>query len=403
MDAAMHFALPACLLALALAVGTYTRDALHPGTLLAGLWGGVGAAYLALPHAMRPISLETLLVVSVSVVAFVFGSLSVPTGTPPDRSAEVHSTAVRRGIYWLALLGLPAFIWRGQAIAASADFTDSFLINLRIALTAELEDAQTYGLLGYLVTVSFASTLVELAASRRRLFEPRGWVAFAASLTYAMMATGRTYLFLLLIGLAFVALVQRRVRPATAAWVGLLMLAGVFFGLGVVFNKIGEDSPYIGALSAVDSLSLYLLGSLAALDLTLLHSNAPLDWGVNAFRSLLAVLRTAGADVEVVPLVKDYVFVPEPTNVFTVFMPYVQDFGLVGAPLFLAFFGWLHAGLYRAAKGKDPRLVILYALSMYPLLMQFFQDQYFSLLATWVTLTVLVVASFRRRSALHDA
>lgn len=396
---ALQIALTGSLLALALAVAAYTRDALHPGALLAGLWGTVGLGYLGLPHALRPIGLETLLLVSSAVVAFVVGSLGVATAAPPERSLMFRSTAVRHVLYWAALLGLPAFLLQAQEIADSAAFTESMLINLRIALTGELDDVQTYGLLGYLLPISFTSTLVELASSRRRLFEPRGWVAFAVSLSYAVLATGRTFLFVLLIALAFVALVQRRIRPAAMLWVGLVLLGGVFFGLGWLFNKIGEDSPNVNALSALDALSLYLLGSLAAFDLALLQPGAPLDWGLNTFRSMMAVLASAGIDVEVVPLVKDYVFVPEATNVYTVFLPYLQDFGVAGAVLFLAFFGWLHARLYRAAKSQDPRLVILYALSVYPLLMQFFQDQYFSLLTTWVLFTVLVLASFRRQPA----
>lgn len=394
---AMLWAMPASLLLLALGLALHARDALHPGAVLAALWGGVGLAYQGLPHGMNALGLETLLLVSVAVLAFVLAGASVSSVAPPDRSREFRTTAVRHGLFWLALLGLPVFVWRAQAIAESVDIGESMLINLRLALTGELDDLQTYGVLGYLITVSFASTLVELAASRRRLFEPRGWLALALSSCYAVLATGRTFLVMLLIALAFVALIQRRIRPATLAGVGLCLVGGVFFGMGVLLDKIGSDSPNADALDALQALGLYLFGSLAALDHSLAQPGLPLEWGLNSFRSLLAALHAAGADVRVVPLVKDYVFVPEATNVYTVFLPYVRDFGMAGAVLMLAFFGWLHAWLYRAAKSQDPRLVILYGLAMYPLLMQFFQDQYFSLLTTWVLFAVLVLASFRRR------
>lgn len=386
-----------CMAALTVAVATYTRDALHPGVMLPGLWSIVGAAYLALPHEMHPLRLETVLLLNAAVLAFVVASLAVATAPPPDRSAVLRSTTVREVLFWLALLGLPAFMWRALAIAESAAFTESMLINLRIALTGEFDDVQTYGVLAYLIPVSFTSTLVELASSRQRLFERRGWIALIVALSYAVLATGRTFLFVLLIALAFVALVQRRMRPASMLWVGMVMLGGAFFGLGWLFNKIGEDSPNIYALGALDALSLYLLGSLAALDHVLAQPGTSLDWGLNTFRSVMAVLDAAGFDVKVVPLVKEYVFVPEATNVYTVFLPYLRDFGSVGAVLFMALFGWMHARLYRSAKSQDPRMVILYALSVYPLLMQFFQDQYFSLLTTWVVFAVLVLMSFRRR------
>lgn len=38
--------------------------------------------------------------------------------------------------------------------------------------------------------------------------------------------------------------------------------------------------------------------------------------------------------------------------------------------------------------------VLLFSLSMYPLFMQFFQDQYFSLLTTWVIFMTLLILPF---------
>ena len=385
------------MLALALGAGRYTRDPLHPAALLCGLWGGVGACYLLLPHSLRPLNPDTLLLVAVSCITFTASSLAVARGpvARAARAADYTPTLARPLLLAVAVLGLPLYAAKAVELANSVGLTESMLIDLRIALTGETDEALTYGVLAYLVPVSFSATLVELAASRKRGFEWTGWLSLAVSLAYAVLATGRTFLFVLFIALAFVALVQQRIRPVTMAWIGAALVGGLFFGMGWLFNKIGEDSPNTLALSAVDALSLYLLGSLAALDAWLVNLPA-LDWGLNVLRSPIAVLASLGLDVTVVPLVKEYIFIPEPTNVYTVFLPYVSDFGLAGAPLAFAFLGWLHAWLYRAARSRDPRWVILYALSMYPLLMQFFQDQYFSLLTTWVVFAALVTLSFRR-------
>ncbi|MDP2006327.1 MAG: O-antigen polymerase [Rubrivivax sp.] len=396
MQFTLQFAVVAALITLAVGGAVFVRDATHPAALLPGLWGLVGAAYLLLPHSLRPIGMETWLLVAVACAAFVLACVAATGAASSVPDGHIEPTVWQPLFFWASVLGLPLFAYQAFAIAESAAFTESMLINLRIALTGELDDAQTYGVLGYLVPMSFTSTLVELATSPRRLFTPRGWIALVVSLAYAVMSTGRTYLFLLFIALAFVALVQRRIRPATLAWFGTAAVGVLFFGLGWLFNKIGDDSPNVNALGAVDALSLYLLGSLAGLDVWT-ATPAPLDWGLNVFRSVLAVGSALGLRVQVVPLVKDYVFVPEPTNVYTVFLPYLQDYGRLGAVTFLAFFGWMHARLYRAARSQDPRWVILYALAMYPLLMQFFQDQYFSLLTTWAQFTVMVLLCFRRR------
>jgi oligosaccharide repeat unit polymerase len=395
MQLALQVALVTALIALAVGSAAFVRDATHPAALLPGLWALVGAAYLLIPHSLHPIGPETWLLVAVACVVFVLASLATAGAGSSLPHGPIESTRWRPLLFWVAVLGLPLFASRAFSIAESAPFTESTLINLRIALTGELDDAQTYGMLGYLIPVSFTSTWVELVTSPRKGLTARGWIVLAVSLAYSVMATGRTYLFLLFIALAFIALVQRRIRLRSLVWIGAAIVGVLFFGLGWLFNKIGDDSPNVNALSAVDAFSLYLLGSLAGLD-AWMAAPGPLEWGLNAFRSLLAVGSALGLPVPVMPLVKEYVFVPEPTNVYTVLRPYLEDYGRMGAVVFLAFFGWMHARLYRAAQSRDPRWVILYAISLYPLLMQFFQDQYFSLLTTWAQFTVLVLLCFRR-------
>lgn len=400
MELLLQFGLVFALLATAVGCALLLRDGTHPAALLPGLWGVVGVAYLLLPHGLRPVALETWLLVVTCCLVFVLGSLA-GTGKPgPERHDQFESTVWRPLLFWLALIGLPLFAYRAMQIAESAAFTESMLINLRIALTGEDGEMQTYGALGYLIPVAFTSTLIELACSPRRSFAPRLWIMLVASVGYSVMATGRTYLFLLFIALTFVALVQERISRLAVVWAGTTIMAVLFFGLGWLFNKIGEDSPNVNALSAIDALSLYLLGSLAGFD-AWMTTYTSLDLGLNVFRSIMAVGAALGLPVQVVPLVKDYVYMPEPTNVYTVFLPYVQDFGRLGAVTFFAFFGWLHARLYNAARSQDPRWVILYALAMYPLLMQFFQDQYFSLLTTWGQFAVLIWLSFRRSATEH--
>lgn len=403
MDSLFHMLMLASLLLLILGSARLLGEWLHPAPAVATLWLVVLGSYLLLPHRLRPIASSTQLVVVMAVAAFAVGamiaSLQQRLVPAPARTVRWDSTWLRPLLFWVALLGMPLFLLKAQSLAASADYTESTYINLRIALTGELDDAQTFGPLGYLIPISFAAALVELAASRRRLYEPRGWLSLLLALAYAVMATGRTYVFLLVIAVFGVALLQGRARPGQIVLTALGAFAAAFFGLGSLANKIGVDIVNTEALSALDALSLYLLGSLAAFDITLAQSPW-LDWGMNMFRSPLAVLSALGLNIEIPSLVKGYVYVPEPTNVYTVFLPYYQDFGWAGIALVFTFFGWLHSRLYRLARQtRNPRWVILTALSFYPLLMQFFQDQYFNLLTTWVTFVLLVWPCFRARQA----
>ena len=399
MEHSLQYLLACGLLLLAGSVAIVRRDPLSPSCVQPALWGVVLLVYLTVPHPFRPLSLETVLLVAAASSAFVLIGLSISPrviNTDPHQT-RFEATALKPILFWLALLGLPAFALRAISIANSVDLTDSMFVNLRLALTGEDGDARTYGVLGYLLPVSFTSVFVELASSRRRGFGPSGWIALGVAICYALLATGRTTVFFLLIGLSFIALMQRRVSPLNLLWITMGLAGLAFFGIGVLLNKIGANSPNANALSAIDSISVYLLGGLAALDFSF-HQSLAWELGANTFRAIMAVLKTIGLHVTVAPTLKEYVFVPEPSNVYTVFYPYVRDFGFLGAALFMSLLGAIHALLHNAAKRGDPRAIILSAISMYPLLMQFFDDQYFSLLSMWVSYAVLVSLCFRPKS-----
>jgi oligosaccharide repeat unit polymerase len=376
------------------------RDRLHPAALHAGTWLVVCSIYLFTPHSMRQLSIQSLLCVLLAVISFCSSSLLTSRQTPVVAhapQAEFALTRWRELLFILPLLGMPLFLLKAQALAQSTPYTESDFINLRIALTGVREETQTYGVLGYLIPIAFASVFVELAASKGRRLNWRGWVGLLLSCIYAVLSTGRTYLFLLVTTTAFIMLLQRRARLGQVALLALSLFSAAFFGLGMLANKIGADTPNPDALEAFDALALYLLGGVAAFDVWL-EMPSRLEWGLNALRTPLAVAQALGADVTVLPLVKEYVYIPLPTNVYTALQPYYADFSWPGLLAFFAMFGSLHGWLYKRARqpGADPRTVIFASLAMYPLLLQFFQDQYLSLLSTWVTFCLLVLPAFRR-------
>jgi oligosaccharide repeat unit polymerase len=105
------------------------------------------------------------------------------------------------------------------------------------------------------------------------------------------------------------------------------------------------------------------------------------------FRTPLAVLRFLGAPVEVPEMIQPNVtFASYLINVYTVFSPYYRDFGVVGVGLFLGVLGALHGWIFRQLKTGMPIIIVANALLFYALIMQFFQDQYFSLMSQWIQL-----------------
>src|SRR5438128_12375967 len=102
------------------------------------------------------------------------------------------------------------------------------------------------------------------------------------------------------------------------------------------------------------------------------------------FRTIFAVFNKIGFEIEVPPLIKEYQYTPFASNVYTVYQPYFDDFSVFGILLIQFFLGLFHGFLYKKIESRKPIYIILYSISLYPLFMQFFQDQYFNLLSTWI-------------------
>lgn len=109
-------------------------------------------------------------------------------------------------------------------------------------------------------------------------------------------------------------------------------------------------------------------------------------FGENTFRFLRAVLNSIGYNLKTNSLVNNFVNISNDnaSNVYTFYHYYAMDFGMIYALIIQFFIGVFHGYLYVKMTRKSPFWVYLFALSIYPLLMQFFQDQYFSLTSTWI-------------------
>lgn len=113
-------------------------------------------------------------------------------------------------------------------------------------------------------------------------------------------------------------------------------------------------------------------------------------FGADTFRFFVALYDSIAGTNYAIPLVNEFVNVgPFSTNVFTFYDFYIKDFGIVYSLLAQSFFAFLHGIYYRKMKKGDVYSTYIYAMLCYPLIMQFFQDQYISLLSTWIQIYIV--------------
>lgn len=250
------------------------------------------------------------------------------------------------------------------------------------------EEEIGYGWTAYLVVLSFVVTSVTAIL---KFHGKIGWSRFSGSiiisLGYAFLSTGRTFILmffiLVLAPLFLTGLIKGRALViAAAVMLGFFLLNAMLLGKGASLeSSIAEN---LGDF--LQNIRGYTVAPFVAFS-RLMESQTDTAGGEYTFRFLYKIFDTIGfSGLEVTRLIRDYDAVPDLTNVYTVYDPYFRDFGYFGfciAPMLMAFHGYL----YRRAQRGSEIYVFLYSASLYPLAMQFFQDQYVSLLSTWIQVT----------------
>lgn len=376
----------------------FFRSVLSPAVLHSGMWATILALHTFVDHGLYSLSHFSLWIVVGSVLIFFISCLLVsffpfrryaaPQGTSQYWNAGLAK--FHRLYFWVALAAAPLVWLKANALAAQGS-TENFLVNLRMALIAE-DGSGSYGALAYFLLVAFSGFFLRLVDFSSKVFSLGTVIYFLLCVYYATMATGRTFFFLLVIPSFVLLAIFRKGRSGLMLYILMLIsLLMIFFLLGFLMGRAGED-----AQGFLQVFWLYLLGGVTAFDYVLNNFSGSEGLGFNVFRSFIAVFSAIGFDWDVPVLIKGYVNVPAPTNVYTVFYPYYLDFGISFIIISQFLFAVFHQFFYSMAVSGSRWGLLIFSVSVYPLLMQWFQDQYFSLATTFVVFFALLTIPFLR-------
>lgn len=373
------------------------RDPLYPAFIQALEWLLILAIFSLVQDHFDPLHGRTLVVIVLGVVLFGLGCYVMTFAHQPVRApnplSRLPAPGPARVLVVATAMALPLVVYKAYVLAFGGP-TELPLLNLRYAMTQDAEGSGGYGLLNYVFPLAFFSAALQVMLWRANSRQGKGMLLLAVFLAcvYGVLSTGRGILVGLLITLVLIPIVLRQVRLLRAASLLLAISLLLFVALGMLMGKIGVfGTDFTENMAALgETFEIYLLASIPALD-HLLQQGSPYDAGLHTFRSLFAALHAIGFDVPVLPLVQEFVEVPLPTNVYTLYQPYFLDFGVLALPLVQFVLGLFYGLVYRGATRAHPHPapVYLYALMFWPLAGQFGSDPYFSLASQWAQYLVL--------------
>jgi oligosaccharide repeat unit polymerase len=285
----------------------------------------------------------------------------------------------------LATAGLVAVALRAHHLVPF-DGRPEWTLMLRLAVTGQ---GLSFGWAGYVANLGLAATVVALYVAERRHERIAASLALLAATLTAILLTGRTFIVLLAV-LTTATLSIRTKRPAARTQVVIAVLIAVTATILLSTAARQITGLSLGNITTAVYVHLlhYIPAGVIGFDAQI-GRDVPAALGVHTFRTVFAVLKAVGFDVPVVDLVRPYVQTPISTNVYSVFSPYYADFGVLGIVVFFLAFGCLTGSVNRQLRqAPSPTLAMLYGILLYALIMQFFQDQYLSLLSQWIQLLI---------------
>lgn len=380
------------------------KKIMQPAVLFSLLWFIIISLHFifrfTLLNELFPLNFQTFLIFFVGALCFSFGSFLVmliydkknpaPTlqKSIKDSPPIPLSLTLRLILLGIIITGLPFYIQAAYRLFLASNI-DNFFVGLRTELSYGDEDI---GLTKYLVSFSFLVYAVNLYAylkDKNKINKAISIASVIITIVYAVFATGRTFLFLILtIYLGMNYLHNKRFSIKKYSWFLIIFIIlfstiGIFYGKGGDIQDTAKENLYITS----QTTAVYLVSSLNAFDWELNHNFEINNNGNNTLRVFRKIGESLGLvqNSKINDIVKEFVFVPYPTNIFTIYSPYIKDFGRIYAWIMIALFGMLHTYLHnKAIITKSIRYSIYYSFMIFPLLMSFFQDEYMSLFSTWV-------------------
>lgn len=353
-----------------------------PASINGMIWLAVSLTYQIQGDTLDTLRWDAIAVALLGVATFCFGAVcserihfSLPQ---PSRSRVAPSLFLPAllGVLMIGLIGNLGKSWEYVRFVDGMNLfggQNSWYGSLRNTLIADHRGS--FGIWSYFLPLSYA-VLAYLLCDRGRFAKLYAIVSSLITFGFVFLATGRTFILLFVTILFVVAAYRGWINKTRSIALLVPLFLAVFWVSPIIAGRVSGGG--------FNYFMMYFVAPLANFDWGMHGVFACCTHGETTFRTVFAVLERLGFNVQVVDLIKPWAETKLSGNVYTVFMPYYRDFGVVGVALFLFFFGALHTWIFRQSSLDNPFAIFINAILYYALVMQFFQDQYFSLLSQWI-------------------
>ena len=292
------------------------------------------------------------------------------------------STVVFNTLYVISMVITPLYLYKIIQVVTMFDTAD-MLYNLRVLA---VHGDESHGFLNY----SYVLNQVLLVVALWQYPRVPMWqlvTIIIASLMSAFAIMEKGMVFFLFAAILFT-LYEKRVIRMRSIFFSALFIVVLFFFINVA-RDYREDANPDEATTFLDFFAIYVLSPSVAFERV--QEDLSPQFGSHTFQTLYLFLNRFGGDYEVNTKLQEFVWVPLPTNVYTVFQPFFEDFKYKGVALFALFYGLFSGWCYRLMRNGDGFGKCLYVYVVYVLALQFFQENVFVSIVTIIQFMFFVL------------
>ena len=388
---------------LALILYLMTRRYSDPMVVVASSWGGTLFLYGIIDHGMPPLSLHVCLIVFLWTISLLLGiSLFNYHKSKKFFQQKVlffsdfynikDNGIIRKNLniyFWISVVCFfpQVYISYKQAISGG----ENIFLNMRLASAGLIESEYNVGVFGYGKTFTIVTLLVHLLIHRVGQSKIRIYILFFMYFVLSVLAVGKSQFLFLIISMILVWSFTKQISKKTIL-LGFSFLVVTFSMLQLARSNEEDDQDNVVS----GMFYTYLFGGLPALDQVTSSQMQSSEFGQNSLQFFQRFIKAFGDHPKKIEdtynndiTYDGYLFVPNPTNVYTIIGPFWLDFRYCGVVIFGFLYGVLFGFLYSKAVKMYIYGIVTYCLFVSSLVLPFFGEFIFAYLSYFIQVFIL--------------
>ena len=353
-------------------LGLKMGDVFAPWTITTTIWLAILVLFQFQGNLLYPLGDQFYNCLMLWVPIFCGSSLITYYVMPEHGDADKNSSAIPEinhtlftVFYVISMVITPLYLYEIMQTVMMFDTAD-MLYNLRILA---VHGDESHGFLNY----SYVLNQVLLVVALWQYPKVPMWqliTIILASMMSAFAIMEKGMVFFLFAAVIFTLYEKKVIRMRSIIFSALSII--ILFFLINMARDYREDADPNDATTFLDFFGIYVLSPAVAFERV--QEDLTPQFGSHTFHTIYLFLNRFGGDYEVKAALQEFVWVPLPTNVYTVFQPFFEDFKYKGVAIFAMFYGLFSGWCYRMMRNGNGFGKCLYVYVVYVLALQFFQE-----------------------------